>query len=409
MRFSTAYEWTNWIAGLHRQEMELGLDRVKMVAARLNVLEPTSPVIIVGGTNGKGSTVAGLEAIYRKAGYRVGAFTSPFLFKMNEQVRLDGREATDAEFCQAYEKVADALQDITLTPFEFTTLAALHLFKNNSLDVLILEVGLGGRLDAVNIIDADASVVTSIAIDHVEWLGDTREKIAHEKAGIFRRGKMAICGDTEPPSTLIDDATTIGSRFFCQGKDFYYEEQGATWSWSFGELKYKNLPHNALALQNMSTVLMAITAMQKLLPVNREAIDQGLQAVTLPGRIQIEKGEVIEIRDVSHNPASIALLAGQLKRLHCQGKVFAVFSMLADKDIAASVQTIRQEIDCWYVAELACKRAASKEILLAALQNEEVTVFSSMKEAYRLAKKEAVAGDVIVVFGSFHTVSEVFS
>ena len=229
MYLSTLDEWLSWIAKVHSTEIELGLDRIKVVGARLNVLEPNCTVIIVGGTNGKGSTVAGIEAIYRAAGYLVGAFTSPILLKHNEQVRINGKDASDAKFCDAFAKVEAARGDIVLTPFEFQTLAALIIFHDYSLHVLILEVGLGGRLDAVNIIDADISIVTSIAIDHIEWLGSTREMIGREKAGIFRPKKPAVCGDNNPPQSLVEYAQSIGAEFICQGKDFHYTVQEGTY------------------------------------------------------------------------------------------------------------------------------------------------------------------------------------
>jgi len=407
MGFSTVYEWTEWIASLHKKEMEFGLARVKTVAERLGVLSPACPVIIVGGTNGKGSTVAGLESIYRAGGYLTGIFTSPYLYKINEQIRVAGKEATDEDFYFAFAKVADALSDITLTHFEFMTLAALVIFNKHQLDVMILEVGLGGRLDAVNIIDADVAVITSIAIDHVEYLGDTREKIAHEKAGIFRRNKPAVCGDPLPPHTLTSDAENLGTHLFCQQKDFHYREEKDYWEWSSEKIKYQNLPLTNLAIQNMSSVLMAVTLMQPLLPITEPEIQYGLQNINLLGRIQVKSGAITEIFDVSHNPASIALLAKQLRLRATQGKKLAVFSMLGDKDIKESVKMIESEIDHWYVAPLADKRAASSETLMAALQGKEVTLFTTISEAYLHAKNSAQKNDCIIVFGSFHTVGEI--
>jgi dihydrofolate synthase / folylpolyglutamate synthase len=410
VHFSTLSEWLSWIASIHITEIELGLDRVKQVAARLNVLSPSCPVIIVGGTNGKGSSVAGLEAIYRAAQYHVGAFTSPFLFKHNEQVRIDGVLASDEEFCWAFEKIEAIRGDVSLTPFEFCTLAALLIFKNYKLDVLILEVGLGGRLDAVNIIDADVAVVTSIAIDHVEWLGSTREVIAREKAGIFRTARPAVCGDDYPPASLLECAARLGTPLFCQGRDFHYQANDSDWSWSYRDNHYHCLPRNALALQNMSTVLMAITLLDHRLPVRRTAIDQGLATVTLTGRIEVIKGPVTEIYDVSHNPAAIALLTSQLKDIPRAGKTHAVFSMLADKDIAESIRTIRDVIDAWYVAPLPVMRAAPAETLSKTFQQADIpqaAFFSSIKEAYETARGVAETGDYLVIFGSFHTVAEV--
>jgi len=412
MYFSTLSEWLAWIHSVHTTEWELGLDRVKQVADRLSVLSPSCPVIIVGGTNGKGSTVAALESIYRAAHYRTGVFTSPILFKHNEQVRIDGQEARDEEFCQAFEKIETARGKITLTPFEFCTLAALLIFKHYPLDVWIVEVGLGGRLDAVNILDADVAIVTSISIDHVDWLGPTRETIGFEKAGIFRPRKPAVCGDEKPPQSLLDHAATLKTSLFCQGQDFTYQEHKEEWSWVSPHVQYQHLPLNTLLTQNMSTALMAITLLQSRLPVSNEAIEKGLINAKLTGRIQIIPGSVIEIYDVAHNPAAVALLAKRLKEMPSEGKTLAVFSMLADKDIGESIRVIAPEIDHWYIAPLNGKRAAPAETLSQAFHSAgipDVTLFTSVKEAYYYVKKEARRGDRIVVFGSFHTVAEAIS
>lgn len=411
MRFSTVSDWLTFVSSVHPAEIELGLDRVKEIAARLNLLSPSCTAIIVGGTNGKGSCVAGLAAIYRAAGYRVGTFTSPIFLKHNEQVRIDGQEASDEDFCEAFEKIESHRNNISLTPFEYHTLAALIIFKQYPLDVLLLEVGLGGRLDAVNIIDADVAVVTSIDIDHVEWLGLTREEIAREKAGIFRQGKPAVCGDFSPPRSLSEYANQIDTKLFYQGKDFYYRENATHWSWMSQNIRYNDLPLTSLAIQNMATVLMAVELLQNQLPVTREAINQGLATVTLPGRIQVSEGPIRKIFDVAHNPAAVAFLAKQLQSMPCQGKTWAVFSMLADKDIFQSLLTIREVIDVWHIAPLPVKRGASQQVLAEALQKANIhhaTFFTSIKEAYQSAFSHAQTGDRLVIFGSFSTVSEVW-
>src|SRR3989338_10167387 len=290
MQLNTLEDWLGYLYTLHNKEIDLGLGRVKEVARRLDLLTSNCPTIIVGGTNGKGSTVKGLEAIYQKANYRVCAFTTPFLMKHNEQVRVCGQLANDSEFCSAFEKINQARGDITLTIFEFNTLAVLLIFKNNSLDVLILEVGLGGRLDAVNIIDADVSIVTSIALDHTDRLGDTREKIAFEKAGIFRSNQPAICGDTDPPNSLVDYANQLNAPLYCQNNHFTYYETGNHWTWQFGTTNYRNLPLTSLYLQNMSTALAAITLLQSILPVDENSIRSGLNDVALIGRCEVIPG-----------------------------------------------------------------------------------------------------------------------
>lgn len=410
MHLSTVSEWLSWIASLHLSEIELGLDRVKAVAERLALLTPVCPVVIVGGTNGKGSTVAGLESIYRAAGYKTGAFTSPIFSKHNEQVRINGQLADDQAFIHAFEKIAAALGQVSLTPFEFHTLAALLILKEQDLDVWILEVGLGGRLDAVNILDADVAVVTSIGIDHVEWLGETREKIAREKAGIFRHNKPAVCGDFSPPASLIECAKQVGAPLYRQGQDFQFVEGAKDWSWSYQTERYANLPFNALAVQNMAVVLMVVTLLQPQLPVTPSAIEKGLAQVTLTGRIQIIPGAVTEIHDVSHNPDAVTFLAKRLKDMPCKGKTYAVFSMLADKDIQESIKAISDYVYEWYVAPLATKRATSAEKLKQAFQQtgiKRINFFQSIAEAYRVAAQAAQAGDRILVLGSFHTVAEV--
>lgn len=408
MSLSTLNAWLEKIYSIHPREIELGLERVKTVAGRLGVLTPACPVIIVGGTNGKGSTVAGLEAIYRAAGYQVGAFTSPILFKHNEYVRINGELASDAEFCAAYEKIAAARQEVSLTPFEFHALAALLIFKSYPLQVLLLEVGLGGRLDAVNMFEPDLSIVTSIGIDHVDLLGPTRESIGREKAGIFRAGKPAVCGDLDPPSTLLEVANNLGTQLYKQGKDFSYQDQDQDWSWSYQNGQYQHLPKNSLALQNMANVLMGVTLLQKKLPVTEEAIINGLTDLSLPGRIQILPGPVTKIFDVSHNSHAIGFLTQHLHSMEHTGKTFAVFSMLGDKDILESLKLMRGEINYWYTATLEVPRAASLEKLKIAFDEAgiiERDYFDSIQEAYAAALVAAQPGDRIIIFGSFHTVA----
>lgn len=411
MKLSTLTEWLAWIEQVHSTEIDLGLERVKAVGERLQILSPACPVITVGGTNGKGSTVAGLEAIYLAANYRTVTFTSPFLFKPNEQVRLNGEMVGDAELCDAFARVEEARGETPLTPFEFFTLAALIVFKQHAPDIMILEVGLGGRLDAVNIIDANVAVIASIGIDHVSWLGHTRELIGFEKAGIFRSERPVVCGDFDPPNTLIEAAASISAPFYQQGRDFDFIDEGNSWRWQSESAKYDHLPKNALALQNLSSVLMAVTLLQTHLPVSAEAVVKGLLTVKLPGRIQIVPGEVTEIYDVSHNPAAIAFLIDKLKSMPCTGQTYAVFSMLADKDIINSILSIRDWMDEWFVAPLKGKRAAPMTMLedsFTAAGVNQVCFFDSIQAAYDQAVRVAKPGDRLLIFGSFHTVSDVW-
>lgn len=409
MKLSTLQEWLTYIASIHTKSMDLGLERVKEVAGRLGLMKPRPIVIIIGGTNGKGSTVAALEAIYLAQGFQVGCFTTPYLYKHNEQVRINGNDANDELFIEAFEKVEGARGKTSLTQFEFNTLAALYIFQKHPLDVILLEVGLGGRLDATNIIDADLAIITSISIDHIEWLGNTVESIGREKAGIFRRDTPAICGDPGPPQTLLEYAKNIGCKLYRMGIDFRYSSNG-TWIWETQQKKFQQLPINTLPTQNMATALMAIELLQAKLNVTEKVIRQSLKNLTLPGRMEIHSGTVIEILDVAHNQASVALLAQRLAEIPNNGKTFAVFSMLADKDIATSIKQMQNLIDYWFVGEILFDRRASLDQLKNVFNDQKISnvdFFSNLRSAYKAAKNYAKAGDRIIIFGSFHTLAEI--
>lgn len=432
MHLSTLSSWLDYLGSIHRRDIELGLDRVKTVANRLHLLraipqqqsnksnKSNKPIcILVGGTNGKGSTVASLSAIYRAAGFHVGTFTSPYLFQHNEEVQIDNKMASDADFCRAFSMIETARKEISLTPFEFHTLAALILFRDSDttstpLDVIILEIGLGGRLDAVNIVDADLAIITSIDIDHVDWLGHTRDAIGREKAGIFRAHKPAICGDFSTPKTILQYADALPVQLYCQGRDFEFMRQNdISWSWRHNALHYNQLPTNDLAIENMSTVLMAITVLQNQLPVSQSAIQSGLNHLTLPGRIQKQQRSDggLTIFDVAHNPAACRHLANHLKNLKNnrknKGRWLAVFSMLADKEISASIQPLSSLMDEWFIADLKTPRAANCATLIHALNengiDDAIQIHDTILDAYQaaIAKSE----DVIVVFGSFYVIA----
>src|SRR3990167_4735297 len=413
MQFSTLNEWLTFISSIHTTEIDLTLARVSKVAKQLRILQPACPVIIVGGTNGKGSTVKGLESIYLTAGYKVGTFTSPFLFQFNEQIRIQGKDAQDKVICDAFFQIEAARGSISLTPFEFHTLAALFIFTQQNLDIWILEVGLGGRLDAVNIINADIAIVTTVAMDHIDYLGSTREEIGWEKAGIFRENKAALCGDFNPPKSLMNYAEKIGAPLFFQGTDFRYREETTHWSWQWQDTYYDILPFSILATQNMSTVLMAITLLQQQLIVPQQAIQSGLMTTKLTGRQEIVSGPITHIYDVSHNPAAIAFLAQRLMQLPCIGKTHAVFSMLSDKDLVASLYEIALHIDQWYVGQISHQRGAVLAMLQVGFQQasliEKTDFFTTLSMAYQAALQKAQPGDRIVIFGSFHTVAEVYT
>ncbi len=406
MHFNTLSQWLDYIKSQHPTEMDLSLERVIDIGHKLNILNPKCPVITVGGTNGKGSTVAGLESIYLAQKYKVGAFTTPFIFKFNEQLRINGKDISDDLLISAFEKIEAARGETTLTIFEFKTLAACLIFKEENLDIWLLEVGLGGRFDAVNAIDADIAVITSIGLDHTEWLGNTREDIALTKSGIFRPGKPAVCGDPNPPETLFH------THFYCQGKEFSFTEEETTWSWTSKNKELKNLPKTKLLLQNMSTVLMVIELMQYRLPVSQNNIIQGLSNASLPGRIQVLPGDVTKIFDVSHNPDSAELLATHLRKNTVTGKTHAVFSMLADKDIQKTLLAIKDCVSHWHIGPIKDARAASLSVLdycFRALNISNKQAYESLNQAYQSALNQAKPGDQIVIFGSFRTVSEATS
>jgi len=411
-RFSTLPAWLAWQETLHPQKIDLGLPRVAAVAQRMGLLQPDYGVITVAGTNGKGSSVALLAAILEAAGYRVGAYTSPHLLRYNERIRICGQLASDTELCHAFDCVDQARGQETLSYFEFGTLAALYLFAVAKLDIALLEVGMGGRLDAVNIIDPDAALVTSIDIDHSAWLGSDRETIGREKAGIFRRGRPAICSDPEPPACLEQIAVALGARWFSLGREFSCLPAGDAWNWQGPDSSYRQLPPPALAglqqFDNAAGVLMVLESLRDRFPVHRQAVEQGLRSVTLPGRFQILPGVVDVILDVAHNPASGRRLARTLEDVPGDGGTWLILGMLKDKDVAAFVESLVRMADHWCLASLGAERglsAAELRKMLPAGVND-VHDFPNVAAACRYALSRAVAGDRVVVCGSFITVAE---
>jgi len=413
---ATLNDWLAYIEQQHTQAIELGLDRLFVVKAALGQTQ-TCPVIIVGGTNGKGSTCAMLEAILTAAGYRVGLYTSPHLLHYNERVRINGRPASDEALCAAFAKVEQARAEVPLTYFEFGTLGAWEVFAAAGLDVVILEVGLGGRLDAVNIYDPDCAIVTGIDLDHVDFLGDTREKIAFEKAGIFRAGKPAICGDAAVPHTLIDHAAAVGADLQLIGRDFGYETQSETRQWAWWGRKQARrggLAHPALRgsrqLGNASVVLAALDALHDCLPLSMAEIRQGLAAVELPGRFQTLPGRPVTVLDVAHNPQAARVLADNLLDQGFFGTTWAVCGMLRDKDMAGVIAALKGRVERWLPATLGGARGAAAGELAQCLRAAGETVaaeFDTVAAAYAYAQEKAAENDRIVVFGSFLTVANV--
>jgi dihydrofolate synthase/folylpolyglutamate synthase len=368
---NTLADWLSYLESLHPKTIALGLERVAQVKQRL-ALQPDFPVIIVGGTNGKGSVCAMLESILHAAGYRVGCYTSPHLLEYNERVRIAKQQVSDAELCASFEMIEEVRGDIPLTYFEFGTLAAMQCFIEHKVDVAILEVGLGGRLDAVNVFDADCSVVTSVDIDHVDYLGDTREQIAFEKAGIFRQGRVAICADSDVPQALRNHAQKIGAELWCIGSEFGFTPHQGQWDYRSKSASRSALPHPALRgafqLNNASAVLAALDALKGRLPISMEAVRRGLVEVQLAGRFQFVPGRPQLILDVAHNPHAARSLAQNLADLP-PAKTFAVFAMLKDKDMAGVVRALDEQVDVWLVASIAAPRGATAAELAQVLQN----------------------------------------
>ena len=411
-RFDSLPAWLAWQETLHPQKIDLGLDRVAAVAGRMGLLEPDHGVITVAGTNGKGSSMALLAAILAADGYRVGSYTSPHLLRYNERICICGQAVSDQELCHAFDCVDQARGQVTLSYFEFGTLAALYLFAVADLDIALLEVGMGGRLDAVNIIAPDAALVTSIDIDHSAWLGTDRESIGREKAGIFRHGRPAVCSDPSPPASVEETAVTLGAKWLSLGRQFSCKMAGAGWNWQGPDSSYLKLPRPALAgaqqYDNAAGVLMALESLRKRFPITREAVETGLRQVTLAGRFQVLPGAVDMILDVAHNPASGRRLAQTLGELPAGGHTWLVLGMLKDKDVAAFMESLAYRVNHWCLASLHADRGLSADSLRKNLPAGVIDAhdFRSVAAACRYASSQAVAGDRIVVCGSFITVAE---
>jgi len=412
-QLQTLVQWLEYIERLHPQTIALGLDRVEKVRGALG-LAPGFPIITVGGTNGKGSVCAMLEAILHLAGYRVGCYTSPHLLRYNERVRIARAEATDGDLVRASGAVERARGQTQLTYFEFGTLAAMWLFAEKEVEAAVLEVGLGGRLDAVNAFDADCAVVTTVDIDHVDYLGGDRESIGREKAGIFRPGRPAVCADSAPPASLTGHADGIGARLLRIGTDFGAIPQGKQWQYWGPRGKRGALPYPALRgtcqLGNAAAAITALECLRERLPVAVNDIRAGLLQADNPGRFQVLPGRPVVILDVAHNPQAARALAASLESMGRAGRTLAVFAMLKDKDIAGVVNALKSGIAHWYIAGLGGARGASAaelERALAGAAVSAVTACDGVAAAYMQACDMAAENDRIVVFGSFFTVAAV--
>jgi len=411
MPFLHLSEWLAWQQTLHPSAIDLGLERLGRTLERLQWRRPGCPIVTVGGTNGKGSCVALLNRILTEAGYRVGTFTSPHLVRYNERIVIADREVSDASLVAAFERIDAARGTDTLTFFEFNALAALLVLETAGLDAIVLEVGLGGRLDAANVVDADAALVTSIALDHCDWLGDDVELIGREKAGIFRAGRPAIFGSVQMPQSIADVAGELGAQLLRLGKDFDYTRQGASWSWRGVARRLEDLPAPALGgvrqFDNAAAVLAVLESLADRLPVDRDAVVRGLQRVRLPGRFQVVRDRAEWILDVAHNPAAARALAAQLAARTATGRCIAVCGILGDKDIDSIVSELRDSFDEWVVAGLVGPRAVDVHQFAERLRKRGATVTAigaNVAEACEIANARAGNGDRVVVFGSFLTV-----
>lgn len=395
--------WLHYLEHLHSQAIELGLDRIQRVAERLDLLKPAPFVFTVAGTNGKGTTCRTLETLLIAAGYRVGVYSSPHLVRYTERVRVQGAELDEAQHSASFAAIEDGRGDISLTYFEFGTLSAFNLFRAANLDVVILEVGLGGRLDATNIVDADVSVITSIALDHTDWLGPDRESIGREKAGVFRAGKPAIVGEDDMPGTIADVAAAKGALLLQRNRDWQWQQTGNSWMLQDAKGELRDLPLPQVPLPNAATALTALRASG--LKVSEAIIRQHLPLAILPGRFQTVSEAPRVILDVAHNPHAAYYLASRLAAEPLSGQVHAVVGMLHDKDIAGTLAALAPQVDCWYCAPLEGPRGASADELLAHLQSGDA--YRNVEAAWQAARQQARPEDVILVCGSFHTVAQV--
>lgn len=404
-------DWLSYLESIHPSEIELGLTRVKSVATELGLLEKLNHVILVGGTNGKGSTCAYLEQLLLAVNKTTGVFSSPHLITYNERVRINGKQLADEAHVEALRFIEQGRGDTTLTYFEFNTLAALYLMKQAQVDFFILEVGLGGRLDSTNIVDADMAIITSIGLDHQSWLGETREAVSFEKSGIFRANQRVICGEPNPPQPLQDRAQELDCQILYKGKDFSFTaNENGQWDFS-GEIDIKNLPSTRLPMTNAATALAAFHQLQLAcdLPLSLDTVKEVIASTQLPGRLQTVSQSPQIVLDVAHNPQAGEYLAQwlasqQVAKIHC------VCAMLGDKDSSSTLAVVAPHIDRWYFASLDCPRGASASDLAKHIaQIDTVDTYKQVTQALAAATKNATPDDLILVFGSFFTVSEVLS
>ena len=412
-RFRRLSQWLDWQAQLHPSAIDLGLERCARVAARLGIERPEARLLSVAGTNGKGSCVTYLESMLRAGGLRVGSYLSPHLLRYNERIRIDGVEIDDQTLVSAFADVDAARDDTSLTEFEFGTLAAMRVFTAKALDVLVLEVGLGGRLDAVNVFDADVAVLTSIDIDHVQWLGADREQIGFEKAGIARPQKPLVIGDREPPASTLVEAARLQAPVSVLGRDFHGEQAEAGWCYRDTEGELTELPMPALqGSHQLDNAATAIRAARLIHPgLTSSSISEGLGSARLPGRMQVVGVEPEIIVDVAHNPDSTRALAAALKKWPCGGRTLALLAMYADKDVAAAVAPLATQVHEWHVAGIEGERgmtaAQTRQRLPSSQTESQIHTHETVVDAFAAARGRLGEADRLVVFGSFETVRQV--
>ena len=412
MRFSTLAEWLAWFETLHPKLIDMSLDRIRVILDTLGLREPPYRVITVGGTNGKGSCVAILESVYRHAGYKVGAFTSPHLWRFNERVRFDGEDATDAELIAVFEAIDASLGGITLSYFEASAVAALLHFKREAADVAVLEVGMGGRLDAVNALDADAALITSVALDHMEWLGGDRETIGREKAGIMRGGRAAVIGEPDPPASLVAHAREVGADLKILGRDYTLRRDAFGWTYEAQDVRREGLPAIAFGTDvqyaNAAACVEVVESLRAVLPVAENALRAGLANARLRGRAERHvRGGVEWIFDVAHNPAAAAVLKQRICAEPFTGRTYAVFAAMLDKDLDGVLASFVPLVDRWYLAQSDTERAAPAGRLLEVLRElgaAHAAGYADVASAGAAAEADAKPGDRVLVFGSFYTV-----
>lgn len=409
-------DWLAYLEQLHPTAIDMGLERAREVAVRLGLGRPARRIVTVTGTNGKGSTCAFIASLLHAQGLKVGVYSSPHLLRYNERVQIDGEQASDEALCAAFAAVEAARGDVSLTYFEMGTLAAFWLFQQAGLDAAVLEVGLGGRLDAVNLIDADVSVVTNIGLDHSEWLGDSRDSVATEKAGIFRSGKPALCGDLHPPASLLDCAASLPAPLYLRGRDFDLALDAQGWHWrgvsSAGEpLELHDLPLLSLPVENAALAIQAFVLLEP--GWQPERVADVLLQTRVTGRLDRRtlrsKGQDVPLLlDVGHNPHAASYLAESLAARPPAGRRLAVFGLLADKDLDGILDVLLPRVDEWAVAPLATPRSAPASDLHEALlrRGASVSIHAGVAQALEAQLAQAEEGDEILLFGSFYCVAE---